>query len=757
MGVVYEAEDLKLHRIVALKFLPEDLTASEDDIARFQQEAEAISTLNHPNIATIYDIDEAEGRRFLTLEFISGGTLKSKVKQFLSEGKEIPISEVLDYGIQIAEGLAHAHREGIIHRDIKTDNVMLTKNESVKLTDFGLAKLKGKGQITRAGSTLGTAAYVSPEQLRGEEADQRSDLFSLGVVLYELLTGHLPFRGEHESALTYSVAHEDPTPVDTYRKNVPGPLIKILHRCLEKDKTKRYQNAGTIASELKELRQGMTGPVVPPGQRSKLPWISAAAIVVIAGIAFYLFMPSSRPSSVNSKSIAVLPFTNMSGNSEDEYFSDGVTEDILTQLSKIADLNVISRTSVMQYKGTKKTIREIGKELNAGVILEGSIRRAGDQVRIVAQLIDATNDRHLWAETYDKEFKQIFAVQSEVAQKIAGALEAKLSSAEKERIESRPTSNTEAYNDYLKGRHHWNKRTAEDLKKALGYFNQAIGKDPTYAAAYAGLAETYVLFPEYAGEKASEMYPRADAAARKALELDQSLGEAHAVFGLIKLDQWDYAGAEQEIKKAVELSPNNPSARQWYSLCMLFQGRLDEALVEMNHAHDLDPLSLVINADIAYNLLFLRQYERAIEQFNKTLELDQNFVIALAGICEANVMKGSYGDAIETCTKARAIGGDDPFVLGALGYTYARSGRRDDASMVLDKLLQLSDKGSPVSFFVALVYEGLGEKERTFQWLEKGYQQREIYMRGLNVDPVWDDLHADPRYVSILKRMGLGK
>ncbi len=757
MGIVYEAEDLRLHRTVALKFLPEDLTASQDDIARFQHEAEAISALNHPHIATIYDVDEVDGRKFLTLEFIPGGTLKARVTQSVSQGKEIPLTDVADYGIQIAEALAHAHREGIIHRDIKTDNVMLSREGSVRLTDFGLAKLKGRGQITRAGSTLGTAAYVSPEQLRSEDVDQRSDLFSLGVVLYELTTGHLPFRGEHESALTYSVAHEDPTPAATYRKDVPGALVTIIQRCLEKDKTRRYQNADALAADLREFRRGLTAPGSSAPRRGKLPWVIAAAAAALGVLALYLFLPASRPSPPTGKSIAVLPFANMSGNPEDEYFSDGVTEDILTQISRIADLNVISRTSVMQYKGTKKTIREIGRELNVGYILEGSIRRAGDQVRIVAQLIDATDDRHVWAETYDKEFKQIFAVQSEVAQKIAGALEAKLSSAERQRIESRPTSNIDAYNDVLKGRFHWNKRTADDLAKALGYFKSAIEKDPGYADAYAGLAESYVLFPEYAGASADQMYPLAESAAKKALDIDPSMGEAHAVFGLIRIDRWDYRGGEQEIKKAIALSPNNPSAHQWYSLCLVFQGRLDEGFAEMNRAHELDPLSLVISMDVAYNLLFQRKYDKANEQFRKTLELDPGFSIAWAGLAESNALKGAMQDALESCAKAKSIAPDDPFVLGSIGYAYGRAGKRDDATLVLEKLRRMSSPGSHVAVFIAFVYKGLGDRENALQWLERGYADHDLYLRSLRVDPVWDDIRTDPRYLTIVRGIGTGE
>lgn len=754
MGVVYEAEDLKLHRIVALKFLPGDLSSSDDEIARFQQEAEAVSSLNHPNIATIYDIDEAEGRRFLTLEFIAGGTLKSKLKRADPPGTGLPVADVAAYGVQMARALAHAHRQGIVHRDVKTDNVMLTKDGAVKLTDFGLAKLKGRAQITREGSTMGTAAYVSPEQLRSEEADHRSDLFSLGVVLFELLTGHLPFRGEHESALTYSIAHEDPVPVGTYRKDAPAALAKVIMRCLEKDPAKRYQDGEAVAADLQQV---IGRPEVPrPGLRSRLPavWIGAGALAVIIAAAAYMYLSAPRPAQPNAKSIAVLPFANLSGRAEDEYFSDGVTEDILTELSKISDLNVISRTSVMQYKGTTKTIREIGKELNVGVILEGSIRREGDQVRIVAQLIDAATDRHLWAETYDKEFRQIFAIQSDVAQRIAAALQAKLSSAEKERIESRPTSSTEAYTNYLKGRHHWNRRTADDLHQAVVYFTQAVALDPSYALAYAGLAESYSLLPEYAWAPAPEMFRKADEAARRALALDPSLGEAHAVSGLINMDRLHFPEAEQELKRAVDLSPGNASVHQWYGLALTFRGDVRGGLDEMKKARDLDPLSLVINADVAYNQMFLKDYDAALEQFNRTLDLDPRFVVAISGLAQTYALKGAGREAVASAERARALAPRDPLVLGVLGYAYGRNGQKEAARPVLDTLVAMSAGVSDIEYFIAFVEAGLGEKEEALRWLGRSVEEHAIHVRSMRVDPVWDDVRKDERFAALERKLG---
>ena len=755
MGVVYEAEDVRLHRTVALKFLPGELGSSPDEIARFQQEAEAISSLNHPNIATIYDIDEADGRKFLTLEFIAGGTLKAKLRHADPPGGGLPVADVIDYGIQLSRALAHAHRQGIVHRDVKTDNVMLTNDGAVKLTDFGLAKLKGRVQITREGSTMGTAAYVSPEQLRSEEADHRSDIFSLGVVLYEILTGRLPFRGDHESALTYSIAHEDPVPATTYRKDAPAPLVSVIMRCLEKDPAKRYQDAAAIAADLERLRQ-TSGEAAPVVRRRRVPvWGIAAALAVVACVAAYILLAPPRAAQPPGKSIAVLPFANLSGKPEDEYFSDGVTEDILTELSKIADLNVISRTSVMQYKATTKTIREIGKELNVGVILEGSIQREGDQVRIVAQLIDAGTDRHLWAETYDKEFKQIFAIQSDVAQRIAAALQAKLSSAEKLQIESRPTSSTEAYTAYLKGRHHWNRRTPEDLHQAVGYFKQAVALDPSYALAYAGLAESYSLLPEYAWDPAPEMFRLADEAAGKALALDPSLGEAHAVSGLISMDRLRFPEGEQELRRAVDLSPGNASVHQWYSLVVMFRGRLGEGLVEMQKARELDPLSLVINADVAYNQMFMGQYEAAIDQFNKTLDLDPQFVVALSGLAQGYALKGAGPQAVAAGIRARALAPRDPLVLGVLGYAYARNGEAGSARAVLDTLQGIAAHSSGADYFIAVVHAGLGEKEETLGWLERSADAREIHIRGLKADKTWDDVRGDPRFAALVKKLGL--
>jgi TolB-like protein/Tfp pilus assembly protein PilF len=641
-------------------------------------------------------------------------------------------------------------------RNIWYWNILLSEEGKVKLTDFGLAKLRGTIHKTKTGSTLGTVSYMSPEQIRGEEVDQRTDLFSLGVVLYELLTSHLPFAGEYEAAVTYAILNDDPQKIRSLRAEVPAELEKIIERCLEKDKTKRYQQAEEIISELQVVQQKSSRTIQVEKKRARLPLYIVMAITLLALIAlgYFFFKPKTTP--VQEKSIAVLPFKNLSDSKQDEYFSDGITDDIIAQLSKISELKVISRTSVMQYKETSKNIRQIGQELDVGTVLEGSVRHVGNQVRIVAQLIDARNEGHLWADTYDKEMTQIFAVQSDVAQKIANALQAKLAPEELKRIEKKQTENTEAYELYLKGRFYWNKRTSADLQKAIVYFNQAVEKDPTYALAYAGLADSYVLLPDYL-LPAREYFQKAREATAKALELDSSLAEVHTVLGNVKTSQFDWKDAEKEYKRAIELNPSYPTAHHWYSMLLSILGRPEEALAESRRALKLDPLSLIISLNFAINLYETKQYDQATDQCNKVIELDPNFPWSYYVLGLVAEVQGKFDEAIGKYQQARILSHNDPTMLGEIGRSSARAGRRKAALMTLHELHEYSKQGYSVSFAIGQIYYGLGDKEKTFEWLEQSFQNKESAILDLKRNPIWDGIRSDPRFIALLKKMGLEK
>ncbi|MBI1803429.1 MAG: protein kinase [Ignavibacteria bacterium] len=758
MGIVYKAHDEKLDRMVALKFLPATVVSSQDEAVRFEREAKAISALNHPGIATIHDIDETDGKKFLVLEYISGGTLKSKLKKLKSDDKEFTVAEVIDYGIQMAEGLGHAHRHQIVHRDVKSDNVMLTEEGKVKITDFGLAKLRSTTHLTRTGSTIGTLAYMAPEQLRGEEIDHRADLFSLGVVLYEMATSRLPFRGEHEAALTYSIANEDPAPVKSLRPNLPPVLEQVITKCLQKDRALRYQSADEIVADLRTLQHETTGTVktVVVKQQSKLQWMIASALVVVVAVALYLLMPSSHPTSTNSKTIAVLPFVNMSGDPQDEYFSDGMTEDILTQLSKIADLKVISRTSVMKYKHTEKSIREIGNDLNAGVVLEGSVRRAENQIRITAQLIDASTDEHLWAESYDKEFKQIFAVQSDVAQRVADALKIQLMGDEKRSVEKEATQNLEAYNLYLKGRYFLGKRTEDGLKKAIEFFQQAVEKDTAYAIAYAGLADSYTLLALLEFLPPREAFPKAKAAAEKAIMIDPSIAEAHASLGVVRFQyDWDWPAAEQEYTRAIALKKNYGTAHHYYADFLKGMGRFDQALSEIKKAQELDPLSLAINTGLGHVLYLSRHYDQAIEQYRRTLEMDPNFLQARLWFGRPYLQKKMYKEAISELQAAVQLSGNSTIACAMLGHAYAAAGNKKEALKMLDELTKRSEHQYVPSYWIGMIYIGFGDKDKAFAWLDKAYDERSAWLAWLKVEPRFDTLRSDQRFTTLLKKMGL--
>jgi TolB-like protein/Flp pilus assembly protein TadD len=541
-------------------------------------------------------------------------------------------------------------------------------------------------------------------------------------------------------------------------------LERIVAKCLQKNPEERYQTAADLIADLKHLRRTGGELVLPSSEKragsnlNKMRWVVIALFIAVIVALVLIFKPFSSMPEQNKKSIAVLPFKNLSDSREDEYFSDGITEDIIAQLSKVSDLKVISRTSIMQYKGVSKNVRDIGRELDVATVLEGSVRRAGNQIRIVAQLIDATNEGHLWADTYDKEITQVFSIQGDVAQRIVAALRARLSPSEKGRIEKNQTESTEAYELYLKGRFHWNKRMGDDLRMAVSYFTQAIGKDSSYALAYAGLAQTYVLFPQFFGLPTKDYYPRAESAARKALEYDVNLAEAYSALGIIAyLYTWDWSSAEREFRKAITLNPNYPTTHHWYCLMLNSMGRLGEAMNEIKRAQELDPLSPIITTNVGWVLFFMGRYDEAIGECEKALALDRNFVLAHWGLGNIYCQKGMYATAIAEYQRVRMLVGHSPLGLGGLGYTYARSDSIQEARKILGELLAYKEQNYLVSYEIALVYNGLMERDAALAWLERAFEERNRFVVDVNVDPALRNLHSAPRFKSLLQKMRLEK
>ncbi|MCX6558164.1 MAG: protein kinase [Candidatus Aminicenantes bacterium] len=813
MGEVYKAEDTKLKRRVALKFLPIQMTADKEARSRFEREAQAAAALNHPNIVTVHEIGEHEGQVFIAMEYVEGQTLKelitvnrtpSTVDQSPIAPHPLPLAQVLEIATQIAEGLAVAHAKGIVHRDIKPQNILVDKDGRVKILDFGLAKLKGISSLTKESSTLGTIHYMSPEQTMGKEVDHRTDIWSLGVVLYEMLTGKVPFKGDYEQAVVYAILNEEPGRLTSIRKDAPLEFDRILEKALAKEPDDRYQHADDMLVDLKHLKRDSRPdrqPVPSAPRRKTWRWprwaIPVVAILFVAAAAALFFVSREKPKPDVSKqttdirpvqpawthsiafvsrekpkpdvskqttdirpvqpawthSIAVLPFKNLSDSKEDEYFSDGITDDIIAQLSKIGDLKVISRTSVMTYKNTAKNIRDIGKELDVWTVLEGSVRRAKNQVRIVAQLIDARNEGHLWADTYDKELIEVFAIQSDVAQKIAAALKAKLSPEEKERIENKQTENTEAYELFLKGRFYLNKRVTTDFQKAVAHFNQAIEKDPSYALAYAGLASAYAVMPYY-GSGSKENYALALEAASKALEIDPTLAEAHTALGYVKENQFDLASAEIEYKRAIELNPSYPTAHHWYSTFLRRLGRFEEAITESRRAVELDPLSLIINVNLGHTLICMRQYDQAVIQCQKVIDLDPQFPWSYFFLGMVAELQGKFTEAINEYKKAALLSKIQ--LPGEIGRCYARAGRRKEALEALRELHEYAKQGLSVSFKIADVYYVLGDKDNAVAWLEKAIQEHDPQLSEI-IRPVYEDLRSDPKCSKLLKKVGLIK
>ena len=747
MGEVYLAQDTMLDRQVALKILPAELAEDKDRMSRFVREAKFASALNHPNIITIHEIGEIDGTHFITTEYIEGETLKTRL-----EKESLTLKSILDIVLQVASALDAAHRAGIVHRDIKPDNIMVRNDGIVKVLDFGLVKLtvpnrsevdtEGQTKIlvnTREDVIMGTVGYMSPEQARGQETDARTDLWSLGCVLYEMLTRQQPFQGETMTDVLANIVIREPTSILAHRSDAPAELERIVAKAVRKNRDERYQSAKELLSDLQQLQTRLL--------------VEAEIIRSGSGERIAQFQPSPFLNS-----IAVLPFANLSTEKDNEYFSEGLTEEIIMNLSKLQMLKVIARGSTTRYVTEGKTHKQTAIDLGVQFLLEGSVRRQGRELRITAQLTDALRDVYVWAETYRGTMEDIFDIQEKVAVEIVQALQLRLSPDESQNLRKRFTENTRAYQLYLQGRFFWNKRSDDALKTAIKYFEQAIEEDPHYALAWAGIADSYSLLGEFGNISRKELYPKAEAAVNKALEIDNRLAEVHtSLASLLMLSKWDWANSQKEFKFALELNPNYATAHHWYSQWFLNMGRLEESLRYISRAAELDPVSQAILKDKGLALYYNRQYDEAIELARRTLELDPNYAAAHRLLSLAYQAKGMFDEAIVENQTWGAITGNKVETTVALAQLYSVSGRTAEARKLIEVVEQDPLVIDQVYRGLALVYAALGENDRAFECLEKSYERHEEALLSLKVDPKVDSLRSDPRFMALLKKIGIEK
>jgi len=817
MGEVYLARDTKLDRKVALKILPAKVAQRRDRMARFVREAKAAAALNHPNIAHIYEIGEDQGAHFIAMEFVDGVTLREKIHREHAEFRKL-----LRYLQQVAEALAKAHTAGIVHRDLKPENIMITRDDYAKILDFGLAKLiEARGSSDRdtfsseittvlaeqslPGSVIGTVGYMSPEQAQGRlnEIDHRSDIFSFGCILYEAASGQKAFEGVDALDSLHKIVHAPTPQISEINPAAPAELQRIVRRCLAKDREDRYQTIKDVAIELRELRrelasgagiedtaaskrfgvlpavaqaddagsfptQGSTPSLTHPSssveymlagiKQHKLAMVIVALVLAsgVVGLVAYLH---ARNTEVAIESIAVLPFANQNHDPDSEYLSDGLTESIINSLTQLPNLKVIARSSVFRYKGKETDPMAIGNELGVRTVLTGRILQRGDNLMISTELLDVRDNKQLWGEQYSEKISDLLSVQREIAKEITGNLRLKLSGAEQNRVAKHYTENPEAYQLYLKGRFYWNKRTEEGVEKGIEYFQQAVEKDPKYALAYTGLADSYSLLTmaiDVGSLSPTQAIPKARAAAMKALELDDTLAEAHTSLAFIKLNyDWDWSASEKEFKRAIELDPNSASAHHWYSHYLMAMGRIDESLAESKRALELDQFSLIINTHLGWHYIYAHQYDLAIEQLRKTIDMDPNYGMAHWYLGLAYEQSPMYAQAGAEIRTAKDLLKNNVGVEAGIGRVDALSGKRAEAQKVIDELKDMSKQIYVSSYHVASIYASLGDKERAFEWLENAYKERSDSLVYLKVDPKVDSLRSDPRFTNLVRRVGL--